>query len=123
MSGSKLLLDTNILLYLLAGDQTLVDILQGKNIYISFITELELLSFKNLDPSDKEEIEELLSQCIIVDINSGIKKDTIQIRQAYGLKLPDAIIAATSQYLDIPLLSADKAFGKVHSLSLVHYEK
>lgn len=123
MSGRKLLLDTNILLYLLGGDQTLVDILQEKRIYISFITELELLSFKNLRPSDKEDIEELLCQCMIVDINSGIKQDTIEIRKTHGLKLPDAIIAATSQYLDIPLLSADKAFGKVDSLSLVSYEK
>lgn len=123
MNGNKLLLDTNILLYLLAGDQTLVDILQGKSIYISFITELELLSYKSLNASDKRDIEALLSECIIVDINSGIKKDTIQIRQEYGLKLPDAIIAATSQYLDIPLISADKGFGKVDSLSLVHYEK
>ncbi|KYG84289.1 twitching motility protein PilT [Roseivirga seohaensis] len=122
MSGNKLLLDTNILLYLLAGDQTLVDILQGKNIYISFITELELLSY-NLNASEKGDIEALLSECIIVDINSGIKKDTIQIRQAFGLKLPDAIIAATSQYLDIPLISADKGFGKVDSLNLVRYEK
>lgn len=62
-------------------------------------------------------------QCIIVDINSGIKKDTIEIRRTNALKLPDAIIAATSQYLDIPLLSADKAFGNVDSLSLVSYEK
>lgn len=46
MNGNKLLLDTNIILYLLNGDNTLVDILQGKTPYISFITELELFSFK-----------------------------------------------------------------------------
>ena len=113
MNGNKLLLDTNILLYLLAGDQTLVNILQGKNTYVSFITELELLSFKRLTTSDKKGIEQALSQCTIIDINDGIKKETIQVRRGFGLKLPDGIIAATSQYLDIPLISADKGFNKV----------
>jgi predicted nucleic acid-binding protein len=35
MSGKEILVDTNILLYLLAGNDTIVEILQGKNIYIS----------------------------------------------------------------------------------------
>lgn len=43
MSGKEILVDTNILLYLLKGNDTLEKILQGKNIYLSFITELELL--------------------------------------------------------------------------------
>jgi len=42
MNGNKLLLDTNIILYLLDGDNTLVNILEGKIPYVSFITELEL---------------------------------------------------------------------------------
>jgi len=47
MSGNKLVADTNIILYLLNGDHTVKEILQGKDVYISFITEIELYSFKN----------------------------------------------------------------------------
>jgi predicted nucleic acid-binding protein len=44
MIGKEILVDTNIILYLLRGNDTLQDILQGKTIYISFITELELMA-------------------------------------------------------------------------------
>lgn len=38
MSGKEILADTNILLYLLRGDDTIAEWLQNKRIYISFIT-------------------------------------------------------------------------------------
>ena len=38
MSGNQLFLDTNIVLYLLNGDETLADFLQEKQLYISIIT-------------------------------------------------------------------------------------
>ncbi len=43
MNGSKLLLDTNIVLFLLGGDKILAQEVNSKNYYVSFITELELL--------------------------------------------------------------------------------
>ena len=48
MSGKEILVDTNIILYLLNGSDTLEKVLQGKDVYISFITELELIGFKNI---------------------------------------------------------------------------
>lgn len=45
MSGKEILVDTNIFLYLLKGNDTLEEMLQGKSIYVSFITELELIGF------------------------------------------------------------------------------
>ena len=122
MSGTKLLLDTNILLYLLNGDETLADLLTGKRPYISFVTELELLSFQKLKSAEKRKILKLIDNCTIIDVNASIKDLTINIRQNNNLKLPDALIAATSKYLQIPLLSADNDFEKVKSLDLIYYE-
>ena len=34
MSGNKIFLDTNILLYLLSGDETIAELLNGKQFYI-----------------------------------------------------------------------------------------
>jgi len=48
MNGNKLFLDTNIVLYLLNGDETLAELLNEKQLYISVITELELLAFKGI---------------------------------------------------------------------------
>lgn len=93
MNGNKLMVDTNVLLYLMQGDSTLVSILEGKNIYVSFVTELELYSFRPLSQEEKSKINILLSQCTIIDITAGIKQFTIDLRQNYPIKLPDSIIA------------------------------
>jgi len=37
------------------------------------------------------------------------------------LKLGDAVVAATAIYLDLPFMSADKAFNKVTELQLALY--
>ena len=123
MSGNKLFLDTNILLYLLQGDQTLTEVLYNKQFYISFVTQLELLSFPGLTRKDEKGINELLGECIIIDINAEIKELAIKYRKAYKLKLPDSIIAATSSYLDIPLVTADTGFKKLEELNLLFYER
>ena len=122
MSGNKLLLDTNIILYLLRGDTTLADILEGKQVYISFITELELYSFKELRPQDKVKIDTILKVCSIIDINAGVKEKAIEIRKEYKVKLPDSIIAGTALYFKMPLISADKGFEKIEELNLLNYE-
>ncbi|MFK7833276.1 MAG: hypothetical protein AB8B52_08370 [Winogradskyella sp.] len=41
-------MDTNILLYLLNGAETLAELLNEKQLFISVITELELLGFQGI---------------------------------------------------------------------------
>ena len=122
MNGNSLLVDTNILLYLLGGDQTLVTLLNEKALYISFITQLELLGYKDLTDDQINKIKELISHCIIIDINETIKELTIQIRREYGIKLPDCIIAASAIYLNLPLISADKELDRIKQTDLILYE-
>ncbi|MCO6487004.1 MAG: type II toxin-antitoxin system VapC family toxin [Phaeodactylibacter sp.] len=122
MSGSSLLIDTNIALYLLDGDTTIAELLNGRDVHVSFITELELLGFQDIKEEDRSIIEELLNTCIIVDLNQAIKGITIDLKQKYKLKLPDAIIAATSIYMNLPLISADKDFDRISDLQFIRYE-
>lgn len=122
MSGNRFLVDTNIILYLLEGKEEVAEILDGTNIYISFITELELLGFKGITKSEKEVIKNVLENFIVVDINNEIKENTILIRSELNLKLPDSIIAATAMFLNLTLFSADKEFRKVNNLSLLLFE-
>lgn len=63
MSGNKLFLDTNIVLYFLRGDQEIVDFISKSEVLISFITELELLSFPDLNPIDEERVKNLIANC------------------------------------------------------------
>jgi predicted nucleic acid-binding protein len=123
MNGNKLFIDTNIALYLFSGDQTIASLLNGKNLYISFITQLELLGFKDLSSREEKIINEFIEQCTVIDINNRIKQDVIKIRKQYKVKLPDSIIIASSIYLDIPIVSSDADFKKVRELHLLYYEK
>lgn len=122
MSGTRLLVDTNILIYFLQGEQEVIDMLTDKDPVISFITELELLSFPTISPDSEETIHGLLENCSIIDIHPKIKTLTIQFRKSSNLKLPDSIIAATAQYLELPLLTADKQFKEIENVDVIFYE-
>ena len=121
MSGNSLVIDTNIALYLLSGDQKVASILQDSQIYISFITELELLGYKNITPTEHRSIKNFLSDCIIIDINDAIKNHVVSIRKLHSVKLPDSIIASTALFLELPLLSADKGYKRITGFSLLLY--
>lgn len=115
------MLDTNIVLYLLSGDKTVAEVINEKQVYISFITELELLGYTGITEVEEERINSFLEECGIVNITEQIKEKTIELRRAYKLKLPDCIIAATSEYLGLPLMTADDDFKKVEEINVVHY--
>ena len=43
MNGTNIIADTNILIYLLKGDTRIAEQLEGRQLFISVITEMELL--------------------------------------------------------------------------------
>lgn len=121
MNGSSLIIDTNIALYLLSGNEWLANNLNGSHIYLSFITELELLGYKNISAAEQRNVKQFISECTIIDINDAIKKYVVEIRKAQSMKLPDSIIAATALYLEMPLFTADKEYKRISDLSLLLY--
>ena len=123
MNGNSILLDTNIVLYLLSGDKDLATLLDGKKLYVSFITQLELLGFQGISIQEQKVVKRFLGDCIVIDINNQIKEEVIKIKRSQNLKLPDSIILATSKYLNIPIISSDKAFSKLDDLEIIYYER
>lgn len=121
MSGNRIVLDTNIVLYLLAGDETLAEFLQDKKGYVSVLTELELLGYQSITSKEQNHIKQFLESCSIIDINDDVKKIYVELRKKYRLKLGDAIAAATAIYLDLPFITADKDFGIIEELQLTQY--
>ena len=122
MNGIRLVCDTNPLIYLLDGNKDVARFLDNKQIYLSVITELELFGKSNLSSQDTEIMDILLNGCFIVDINQEIKRIYREIKQNYIIKLPDAIVAATAIYLDMPLLTFDKGFKTISNLKLIMLE-
>lgn len=123
MNGNKLLLDTNTVLYVLAGDETLASFLNDKELYLSIIAEMELLSYKKITQKEVKVINAFLHELKIENISDEIKRIAIGLRKSSHLKLPDCIIAATSIALGIPLVTSDKQFSTIKDLDIIVYEK
>jgi len=79
MNGTKFLMDTNVVLYLLNGDKTVADLINDKQIYVSFITELELLGYQELTEDERKRIIEFLSECTIINIIGKSKKERFRL--------------------------------------------
>lgn len=122
MNGSNLFVDTNILIYLFSGHQKLVEILENQNLYISVITEIELLAYPNLSQNQEARIRDFISNINIININTNIKEIAIQIKKSYKIKLPDALIASSAIDVKMPLFSADTIFEKIDSLEFRQYK-
>jgi hypothetical protein len=122
MSGNKLLLDTNAVLSIL-GSQKIFSALEGKEIFISFITELELYSYPALKQTEEKSIDFFLGKTTILDITKDIKAKAIQIRKKYKLKLPDAIICASAISKNLIIVSNDKQFKKVPGITVLTLDK
>jgi hypothetical protein len=86
----NLLVDTNCVLYLLGGDETLGEFLHGKAVHISFVSELELLSYPGLAAQDERVILDFLGECFVFDLNTEVKTYTVEFRRHYLLYLDDA---------------------------------
>ncbi|MBO4576211.1 MAG: type II toxin-antitoxin system VapC family toxin [Neisseriaceae bacterium] len=121
MSGIDFIADTNALLYLLNGNACMQSY-SSKKLGISIISEMELLSFSDINQEDEKIIRALIKDCLIFELNHQIKNKTILLRKKYRIKLPDAIIAATAIENNIKLLTADKGFNKITELDLVILE-
>ncbi len=106
MNGIKYILDTNIVIYRVQGNDIKLPRMKGK-FAISFITELELLSYWDLSEKENERIHSFLNESIIVGYDYSIKNKAIDIRKETRIKLPDALIAAAAKVNNATLITAD----------------
>lgn len=60
MNGNSVVLDTIIVLYLLNGDKELASILNGMQLFVSVITEIELLGYQDISDQDRVVIKYFL---------------------------------------------------------------
>ena len=123
MNGNSLLLDTNIVLYLVNVDDVLAELLNKKKLYLSFISQLELLGFKGITSKQQNEVGKFIQEYIVIDINEEIKRQVIHLRRSTRLKLPDSIVFATARYLSLPLVTADLGFKTIENIELIIYQQ
>lgn len=102
----RFLLDSNILI-LLFNDR-LAEPLPDGDLSCSIITEMEVLSFPKLSDRDTSVIRGNFELITIHPIDFFVKEEAIRLRRRHKLKLPDAIIAATSLVHDAVLVTNDE---------------
>ena len=119
MSGVDLFVDTNILVNLAEGKRGVDRYLEGNNLYVSVVSEIELLGWHKITTQQKIFFKHLLSDCGIIGLINPIKDLAIGLKQKNKIKLPDAVIAASAIHLGVPLLTHDKDFQRIKDLDLV----
>ncbi|WP_254561644.1 type II toxin-antitoxin system VapC family toxin [Dyadobacter diqingensis] len=122
MNGEKILADTNVFINLAEGKEGIEPHLQGKEIFVSAITEIELLGYYQITEAEKNYFKLLLNDCSILELTDAIKQRAIDLKQKHRIKLPDAIIAATAQFLKVGFVTFDKGFSNIPNLDLILLE-
>ena len=117
--GSKFLIDTNIIIYLALnklpnrGEVKMRNILRDTP-QISIITKMELLGFSEVQPP----IIKFTETANVIGLEDDVIAKTIDIRKRYKIKLPDAIIAATSIVKELTLITRNVSdFSKIIGLN------
>ncbi len=111
MNGKRYFFDTNTIVALLKGNSEIMKLAtEAEFIAISVISRLEFFAFASLSKFDKDLFERFVSRVTVVDLamHNPLLLDAIsEIRIQSGLKLPDAIIAASAKSVNAILVTAD----------------
>ena len=113
MSGDNFLLDTNVIIGLLKQAPAAMALLERDAVSTnqsgySAITRMELLSYPELQATEKETIEQILNLLTYYPITRVEEDIAISLRREQRLKLPDALILATAKYHQLTLLTLDQ---------------
>lgn len=125
--GVKYLWDTNTVIYYLQqqfplnAEHFIDKSLNEGQPCISSITEIELLCWNTTSENDLTILKNFISDCLVIELEKSIKLKTAEIRKAYRVKLPDAIIAASAIIYNLTLVTRNtKDFQTIEGLSVIN---
>jgi predicted nucleic acid-binding protein len=115
MAQKKIVLcDTNIIIELFKNEKHIINeikIIGEKSLYISSITAAELF-YGAINKTELRKIKKRLNKIVHIPINEDINEIFENLMFEYSLSnkisIPDAIIAATAIYYEIPLFTLNK---------------
>ncbi|WP_232460884.1 type II toxin-antitoxin system VapC family toxin [Thermococcus gorgonarius] len=128
--GEGFLIDTNVLIYYLADtipedELPKVEEILRKSFNVSIITKIEFLGWKGHTPEGFEKSKEFISFAHVIPLTNEIADVAIELRRKVSIKLPDAVIAATTLLHGLTLVTRNvKDFEKVEGLKIYNpFEK
>ncbi len=111
IESDAVIVDTSVIINHLNGKYNLEE-LQVSAICYSIISYIEIFAYPHMTKLLETKIERMLQAMIQIDLDIEVAKIAISLRKKYRFKVPDAIIAATAEYLGLPLLSFDLHFER-----------
>ncbi len=101
-----MIFDTNVLIYLSKYILKPDDVFSNKTeTSISIITKIEALGFNFINKEEHLLLLNLCNELNVIPVTDDIAEQTIRIRKANRIKLPDAIIYATALTEGLPLMT------------------
>ena len=88
---------------------------------VSVITTIEVLGWRGHDAASRAGAEKLLACLDEISLSISVVQQTISLRSSCSIKLPDAVISATSLTQGLKLMTRNQAdFERVAGLTIVN---
>ena len=96
-----MVLDTNVLIAYLNGEQGVVDTLQRwrlerRALVVSAVSFTEVLALPTLTQVEIKVIQHFLKTLLCLPLDERLAEEAARLARLYRLRLPDAVIAATA---------------------------
>lgn len=118
--GQKYLIDTNAIIDYLENKlpEKASNRIDGDTVIMSVISRIELLAWPRATEKQLKVLENFINASEVLLLSEDVIVKTIAIRRASGIKLPDAIIAATALVHNLILLTRNTSdFKKIDGLT------
>lgn len=88
--------------------------------HLSVINQIELLGF-NGPAAEMQTLEAFIASCNVLPLSDAVVQKTIELRKAYKIKLPDAVIAATALVHNFKIITRNISdFDKIQGLEVIN---
>ncbi len=120
----KVILDTNILIEILKGNQKTIQIVkQFDRLFISAITVMKIY-FGALNKQELKKLKQFVSSFDVISLNENISNIATNLiykyTKSHTLDIPDALIASTSIFINTPLFTYNKKdFKYINDIELL----
>ena len=121
----NVLLDTNVLVYHVAGDPAATkfidETIDRRSFYLSILSVIEFLGWHGHTDDEFVECKELIELATILPVSKEVADKAIELRRAKRIKLADAVIASTALVNNLSLVTTNmRDFKGIRDLQIIN---
>ena len=110
MNGNKVVIDSNIIIFASKEKINFPELIKDYDeFFVSIVTYMEVYGYNFENEKEKTAIDKIFDNLEIIDVSKEIADTVLEYRKnkIKKIKLPDAIILSTANYLAADLLTDD----------------